>query len=139
MIGAIAFDDIVVDGQLFTGADVATSSIDSVFVIRPFSNDVRISAVIDEPIVIAAKDESIQPGIDVTIVHHHPAEVFRLSFQNRWIQIKVKPNREMPDRCSAGNGRYRENSEPVNATWTKLRFDKQHHTRALGTLGLPNA
>jgi hypothetical protein len=58
------------------------------------NSDVGRIALIYEPIVIAAKNESVTPGIDIAVVQHGFTEVSRLQFERTWVEVQVESMNE---------------------------------------------
>jgi hypothetical protein len=85
--GARAFNNPVVDRKFFASVDVSHSEINAAWIGGCINLDTRRVAVIYEPIVIAAKNESITARINVPVVQHGCAEVGRMLFECAWIEV----------------------------------------------------
>jgi hypothetical protein len=85
--GTLAFDNSVVDGEFFASLDVSCREIDAVDLFPWINSDVGRVAVIYEAIIIAAKNKSVTPRIDVSVVQHGFTEVSWLLFECAWIEI----------------------------------------------------
>jgi hypothetical protein len=84
--GTRAVDNSIVDGEFFASLDISCREIDAVDLFPWINSDVGRVAVIYEAIVIAAKNKSVTPGIDVSVVQHSLTEVSWLLFKCTWIE-----------------------------------------------------
>jgi hypothetical protein len=85
--GTPAFDNSIVDGEFLASLDVSCREIDAVEFFPWINSDVGRVAVIYEAIIIAAKNKSVTPGIDVSVVQHGFTEVSWLLFECTRIEV----------------------------------------------------
>jgi hypothetical protein len=114
--GTPAFDNSIVDGEFFASLDVSRCEIDAVELFFWINSDVGRVAVIYEAIIVAAKNKSVTPGIDVSVVQHGFTEVSWLLFECTWIEVQVKSGREAPDTRVRLNRLRSKNPNPVYRT-----------------------
>lgn len=124
-------DEAVVDGQLLAGGDVAGGDVDPVGIGGKVDVQVGRVAVVDEPRVVTAEDEPVQPSIDVAVVLEDAAEMVGLAVEDRRIEIEIESRRETPDRRSAGDGGDGEDAQPVDRALRETDGNEQHGDEVL--------